>query len=126
MEVERDYIMRLVKEIVRVLGFLVRGKKEEEDLEEEIQTLPIDGIFKFIIKLADRGNINEAENILFTQLDRTDMRHLYVAITFYEHVNEYTDEFLNGHDYTRDEILEGLKDIAKEYGVLEIISLLTH
>ena len=126
MEVEKDYIMRLVKEIARVLGFLIRGKKEEKDLEEEIQTLPIDGIFKFIIKLADKGNINEAENLLFTQLDRTDMRHLYVAIAFYEHINEYTDEFLMGHSYTREEIIQGLKDIAKEYGISEIVSLLTY
>ena len=113
MEIEKDYIMRLVKEIARVLAFLISGKKQEEDLEEEIQDLPINGIFKFIIKQADRGNINEAENLLFTQLDRDDIRHLYVAIAFYEHINEYTDEFLNQHAYTRDEIVEGLKDIAK-------------
>ena len=42
-----------------------------------------------------------------------------MAADFYQHIAEYSDEFLEEHNYSRDEILEGLESIAREYGILD-------
>lgn len=126
MEFEKDYVMRLAKEIARMIAFLITGKKDEEELEDKRLYTSLDGLYELIIKLADNGKINEAESLLFNKLDKNDIEQLYIAMAFYEHINEYTDEFLNQHSYTREEIIEGLNDLAKEYGISEqVLSLLT-
>ena len=127
MEFEKDYVIRLVKEIARLIAFLITEKKDEEEFGDERLDTSLDGLYGLIIRLADNGKINEAENLLFNQLDKNDIEQLYIAIAFYEHINEYADEFLNQHSYDRAEIIEGLNDLVKEYGISEkVLSLLTY
>ena len=42
-----------------------------------------------------------------------------MAADFYQHIAEYSDEFLEEHNYSRDGILEGMESIAQEYGILD-------
>ncbi len=36
---------------------------------------------------------------------------------FYSYLNNKSDEYLEEHDFSRDEVKSGLKDITKRYGV---------
>ena len=38
---------------------------------------------------------------------------------FYQHLDEFDDDFLEEHDYSREEILEGLESLAEAYGLTE-------
>ena len=67
--------------------------------------------------MADRGKINEAENILLTDMDRTDKRYMEMAMSFYLHINKYTDEFLSANGYSRQEILDGVEALAEANGI---------
>lgn len=40
-----------------------------------------------------------------------------MALLFYSYLNDKSDEFLEAHNYGRDEIKAGLKDITVRYGV---------
>ena len=67
---EKDYIMRMIKEMVQVLFSLVFGKKYVSvELEDENKYEVSGNTLKYLI---DQGDINEAENLLLEDLDYTN------------------------------------------------------
>ena len=40
------------------------------------------------------------------------------ALMFYDHLNKYTDSFLEEHDFSREEIRQGVLEVAKRMGAL--------
>ena len=62
---EKDYIMRMIKEMVRVLFSLMFGKKYVSvELEKENKYEVSGKNLKDFLDMIDSGEINEAENIL--------------------------------------------------------------
>lgn len=43
---------------------------------------------------------------------------MMVAIDFYQRLNDLDDTFLQDNNFSRVEIEEGLKDIARKYGIV--------
>lgn len=125
MDYEQDYVMRLIKQMMQVLGKLIFHKKEETDVTEPTLTSSGDSETDIdLFALADSGQINEAENLLYKHLDTSDLSQLKLAFAFYEHLNEYQNDFLEEHNYSREEILEGIKNIASEFGVSGLVDTL--
>ncbi|WP_297778435.1 DUF6483 family protein [Blautia sp.] len=120
MDYEQDYVMRMIKDMVRALALLIFGKRDiRYEIPEENARTEEDDLYIRILQMADRGEINEAENILLTELSKESSNYVVMAADFYQHIAEYSDEFLEEHNYSRDEILEGLESIAEEYGILD-------
>ena len=67
------------------------------------------------------GKINEAENRLFEELECDEEGIFEAALGFYDYLNSLPEEFLEEHNYTRDEVKEGAQSLAdrKGLGVLE-------
>ena len=66
---EKDYIMRMIKEMVRVLFSLAFGKKYVSvELEKENKYEVSGKNLKNFLNMIDLGQINEAENILLIML----------------------------------------------------------
>ena len=76
MKFEEDYVMRMIKDMVKALACVVFGKRFTEYEVEEEKADDTDFLYRDIIEMADRGKINEAENILLTDMDRTDKRYM--------------------------------------------------
>ena len=67
---EKDYIMRMIKEMVRVLFSLMFGKKYVSvELEKENKYEVSGKNLKNFLDMIDSGEINEAENILLDSID---------------------------------------------------------
>lgn len=64
------------------------------------------------------GKINEDENQLFEKFNFKDNRHIMVEIDFYQRLNNLDNEFLQANNFSREEIEEGLRDIAKRSGIV--------
>lgn len=115
---EQDYMMRIVKELVRVLAriFLKKDIAEYEfsDGQNHTQT---DYLHIQLLSLIKQGKINEAENLLFEKLDLKDRKYIELVLDFYSRLNNLDDEFLEKNNFSREEIEQGLKAIAKELGV---------
>lgn len=121
--ITEDYIMRMIKDMSRMLAVLMFGKKgktmtteEQMQLASASRGLPLT---EQLNRMADEGRINDAEDRLFDELDFSEPAELHIAMAFYEHLNSYGDAFLERHDYSREEILEGLRDCAVKFGVDE-------
>lgn len=116
-EEERDYIMRMIKEVSRVLFSLIFGKKYTQvELPKENKFSVSGSDLDDLTGLVDQGKINEAENILLENMDYGNPEELAAAVLFYEYVSEKGREFLEAHDYSLEEAAEGVKQIAEYAG----------
>ena len=93
MHIEQDYIMKTIHQLIEVLlGDIFKGK--EKELEENInksqeQTEKYDKL-KILV---DNYEINQAENLLFANIDINNIEDLKLALLFYKYVNEKDNEF---------------------------------
>ena len=115
---EDDYLLRLIKEMVRtVLKLLFHiDFKEEDPVSVVFESEDAEKTLYSLIHLADQGFIYDAENQLydFTQ-NPENMESLKTALLFYSHLNQLDNDFLEDHNYSREEIVSGVKDVLNRY-----------
>lgn len=113
---EQDYIMRLIKEMIRMalklLFHIDTDSPTAELLEEKVAKETLDRL----LDLVDSGSINQAENELYELLKQENMTNLEIALLFYSYLNDKEDDFLEKHDFSREEIRTGLKEVISRYG----------
>lgn len=119
---EKDYIMRMIKEMVRVLFSLIFGKKYVSvELENKYEVSGKN--LKDFLDMIDSGEINEAENILLDSIDYTDRNEVMAAALFYQYLSEKDSEFLKNNNYTKEEVLSGFKQLLMQSGYTDLLCL---
>ena len=122
---EKDYIMRMIKEMVRVLFSLVFGKKYVSvELEKENKYEVSGKKLKSFLDMIDLGQINEAENIFLDNIDYTNKEEVMAAALFYQYLSEKDNEFLENNNYTKEEVLSGFKQLLIQSGYKELFYLI--
>ena len=122
---EKDYVMRMIKEMVQVLFSLVFGKKYVSvELEDENKYEVSGNTLKYFFDMIDQGDINEAENLLLEDLDYTNKEEVMAAAFFYQHLSQKDDDFLRRNDYTKEEVLFGFKQLLEKSGYKDLIRLI--
>ena len=123
MAYENDVIMRQVRDMARMLAKILFGKDTPTyELEQnEIQTSS-DDLYSRLIAMVKQGKINQAENVLYDELDRDEDSTIEVALGFYDYLNEMPTEFLAMNEYSREEINEGIKALADRKGLGAVVS----
>ena len=92
MAYENDIIMRQVRDMTRMLAKILFGKNTATyEYKEEDRHTATDSLYARLIALVDAGKINEAENRL--------------------------EEFLEEHDYSKEEVKEGAQSLADRKGL---------
>lgn len=114
---EKDYIMRLIGEMVRMLLKLLFHMDAEAPAEELLKESEQKENLEILLDMVDQGNINEAENRVWERISEGGPGALETALVFYSCLNDKTDDFLAEHDFSREEIKEGLERIASECGL---------
>lgn len=114
---EKDYIMRMIKEISRVVFSLMIGKQYVQvELEEQSKYQVAGKDPQEYKRMVDHGEINEAENLLLDNINYSNKEEVVAAVLFYEYVGAQTDDFLTSHNYSKEEALDGMKQLAKGVG----------
>lgn len=118
MAVKRDYLMRMIEDEARLLGKIILGKElPKYELPKEEHYTATDSIYVRLLSMADRGDINKAENQLLEYIDGREVEMLEMALSFYQHVADMEDDFLDEHDYSREEVRDGINELAKACNV---------
>ena len=121
---QNDYFMRQIEMLGRFLAKLIFNKDTtvyEVIIDEEGNITPAGLLYLELNTMIKEGRINEAENLLFDRIEATyDNEYLEIAIDFYSQVNNLTDEFLEEHDFSREEAMEGLSKVKHLYGIEEL------
>lgn len=121
---EKDYIMRMIKEMVRVLFSLAFGKKfVSVELERENKYEVAGNPLEDLMRMVDLGQINEAENLLLEDLDYNRKEEVMAAALFYQYLSEKDTEFLEKHDYSDEEVIFGLRQLMEKAGFGELVDL---
>lgn len=118
---EKDYIMRMIKEMVKILFSLICGKKYVSVEFKKENKYEVSGKnLKSFLDMIDSGQINEAENILLDNIDYTNNDDVMAAALFYQYLSEKDSEFLINNNYTKEEVLSGFKQllVQSEYNNL--------
>ncbi len=120
---EKDYIMRIIKEMIQVLFSLVFGKKYVfAELEKENKYEVSGKKLNVLLDMIDSGQINEAENILLGSINYTSRDEVIAAALFYQFLSEKDSEFLENNNYTKDEVLSGFKQLLIQSGYADLVS----
>ena len=115
---QQDWIMKQIKTIANTIAALVFRKAEVSyEIQDEANQTETDMLFLHLNKMLDDGNINGAEDMLFDELDPSNTAYLLLAVDFYQRLNAIPDEELERCGYSRDEIIEGLCEVAGMYGM---------
>ena len=122
---EKDYIMRMIKEMVRILFSLIYGKKYVSvELEKENKYEVSGKNLKSFLDMIDSGQINEAENILLDNIDYANNDEVMAAALFYQYLNEKDSEFLINNNYTKEEVLSGFKQLLVQSGYNNLLYMI--
>ena len=124
---EKDYIMRMIKEMVRVLFSLAFGKEYVSvELEKENKYEVSGKNLKIFLNMIDLGQINEAENILLDSIDYTNKNEVMAVALFYQYLSEKDNQFLENNNYTKEEVLSGFKQLLMKSGYRDLLYLLKY
>ena len=124
---EKDYIMRMIKEMVRVLFSLAFGKEYVSvELEKENKYEVSGKNLKIFLNMIDLGQINEAENILLDSIDYTNKNEVMAVALFYQYLSEKNNQFLENNNYTKEEVLSGFKQLLMKSGYSDLLYLLKY
>ena len=124
-EDEKDYIMRMIKEMVSVLFSILLGKQYVSVDEERKNGYEVSGTdLNDLLDMIDNGQINEAENLMLDDLDYSDKKELAAALLFYQYLSEKKEVFLRDHNYSDEEILDGAKQVLQKAGYGDIVKVM--
>ena len=122
---EKDYIMRMIKEMVKILFSLICGKKYVSvELEKENKYEVSGKNLKSFLDMIDSGQINEAENILLDNIDYANNDEVMAAAFFYQYLSEKDSEFLINNNYTKEEVLSGFKQLLVQSGYNNLLYII--
>lgn len=112
---EQDYVMRMVKELVRTILKLLFHIDDVND-SIEIDNEVANELYCSIIGLLKQNRINEAENYLLDQLDNQNIDMLKASLLFYDKLNQMSDAELEDADFSREEVKDGIQTVLKLFG----------
>ena len=93
-EDEKDYIMRIIKEMVSALFSILLGRKfvsVELELANKYEVSEKD--LRDLLAMVDTGEINEAENLLLDGMDYANQDEVAAAALFYQYLSEKEEAF---------------------------------
>ncbi|MBD5092991.1 MAG: hypothetical protein HDT26_01640 [Subdoligranulum sp.] len=111
-----DYYMRQIEDMGRMLGEILFMKVQAPipDFDEQGNLLESGLLYRRLCTMLDARDVNGAENLLFEMLERyPEYDFLRVALQFYTDLEKWTDAELKEADFSRQEILEGMREIQK-------------
>jgi hypothetical protein len=120
---EQDYVMRFIKEMVRAILKLLFNIDTDSPTSELLEDCEEKATLDELLDMVDDGNIDEAENEIYELTENLNQNNLEVALLFYSYLNDKSDEFLEGNNFSRDEVKEGLETIVSRYGLNSIASM---
>lgn len=119
---ENDYIMRMIRDMVRFIATMAFGRTElMVDFDANSTGIgsvpPSTLMYADMLDMLEKGDINGAENLLYERLDTSDTGYLEAGLAFYHKLTELSDDELESRDYSREEILDGIRELSEMFGI---------
>lgn len=110
--------MRQITNLIQMIGKVIfKNDNIQLNIHDESNSAKIHRLYERLINLLNNLKINEAEDLLFENIDTKDLIYIKIAMDFYSRLNKLNDEELEMADFTREEIRAGLEDVLKLYNI---------
>lgn len=114
----QDWLMRQIETMAQAIARIIFNKNEPNyEIINESNHTETDLLFHSLLALLEGEKINEAENLLFENINNDDVNYLLLAIDFYSRLNSLDDETLEKNNFSREEIESGMEEIKKQFGI---------
>ena len=110
-----DFLLRQIREMVHAVMKMLFQVSASELTPEVIEDSTARTTLENLIALTDEGKIDEAENQLYEMTCDGDRQNLEIGLLFYYNLNGKDDDFLEVHNFSREEIMTGIQDLADRY-----------
>ena len=110
-----DFILRQIREMVHAVMKMLFQVSASELTPEVIEDSTARTTLENLIALTDEGKIDEAENQLYEMTCDGDRQNLEIGLLFYYNLNGKDDDFQEVHNFSREEIMTGIQDLADRY-----------
>lgn len=120
---EQDYIMRLIREMVRTILKLVFDIQADFPSAELLENQEERELLESLLDMVDNGNAGRAEERLEELIDDNGSS-LMLELLFYSYLNDKPDEFLEESGLSREKIKLGLVQVMDRYGLGGIAAVL--
>ena len=112
-----DYILRQIREMVRAVMKMLFNVNAPELTPDVIEDAEARTVLENLLSLLEDGSIDEAENQLYEMTCDGDCQNLEIGLIFYYVLNGKSDEFLEENNFSREEIMTGIQDLADRYNL---------
>ena len=119
---EEDYIMRQIKNCIEAAVRLVCNVDTTAQIRQEMKE---DAFANRLLEQARNGEFNEAENALYAKADERDPMTLRAGLIFYDYLNSLDESTLTAHDFSHEEVQDGLRSLLRTFGMGEMAELFT-
>lgn len=110
-----DFILRQIREMIHAVMRMLFQVNASELSPEVIEDASARTVIEELLALTDEGRIDEAENQLYEMTCDGDRQNLEIGLLFYYNLNGKDDDFLEVHNFSREEIMTGIQDLADRY-----------
>ena len=110
-----DFILRQIREMIHAVMKMLFQVNASELSPEVIEDVSARTVLEELLALTDEGRIDKAENQLYEMTCDGDRQNLEIGLLFYYNLNGKDDDFLESHNFSREEIMTGIQDLADRY-----------
>ena len=110
-----DFILRQICEMIHAVMRMLFQVNASELSPEVIEDASARTVLEELLALTDEGRIDEAENQLYEMTCDGDRQNLEIGLLFYYNLHGKDDDFLEVHNFSREEIMTGIQDLADRY-----------
>ena len=110
-----DFILRQIREMIHAVMRMLFQVTASDLSPELIEDASARTVLEELLALTDEGRIDEAENQLYEMTCDGDRQNLEIGLLFYYNLNGKDDDFLEAHNFSREEIMTGIQDLADRY-----------
>lgn len=110
-----DFILRQIREMIHAVMKMLFQVDASDLSPEVIKDTTARTELEKLLALMNEGKIDEAENQLYEMTCDGDRQNLEIGLLFYYNLNGKDDDFLESHNFSREEIMTGIQDLADRY-----------
>ena len=120
MALKEDYIVKMFQEVIEILFKTIGVREDETEIVKSVSG-ELQDKYQKLNSLVEEKNINEAENYLFDNLDLNNQDDYVIGLLFFKKLSELDEEYLKECDYSKEEIVDGIIDLSKKFGLDEVL-----
>ena len=115
---EQDYIMRLIKDAIRMAMKLIFHIETENFSPYLIENPETREYTETLLRKSDSGSIQETQQKLLTEIKQNPtLDNLLSGLIFYSYLSDKDEDYLSERDSSPEELKNGIKQLMSAYGM---------